>query len=74
MVIYVEQGANDLHMIQLTPSSLGLINVQNGLFFWCQLTQVILEKKPLNRCLSFAGHLPTRMHMLELILFTESVL
>jgi len=23
--------------------------IQNGLPFWCQLTQVVLEKRPLNR-------------------------
>ena len=26
------------------------IKIQNGLPFWCRLTQVILEKRPLNRC------------------------
>ena len=26
--------------------------IQNGLFFWCRLTQVVLEKRPLNRCSS----------------------
>jgi len=26
--------------------------IQNGLHFWCQLTQVVLEKKPLKRCSS----------------------
>ena len=26
--------------------------IQNGLPFWCGLTQVVLEKKPLNRCSS----------------------
>jgi len=24
--------------------------IQNGLPFWCRLTQVVLEKRPLNRC------------------------
>jgi len=24
--------------------------MQNGLPFWCQLTQVVLEKRPLNGC------------------------
>jgi len=26
--------------------------IQNGLLFWCQLTQVVLEKRPLNGCSS----------------------
>jgi len=26
--------------------------IQNGLPFWCRLTQVVLEKRPLNRCSS----------------------
>jgi len=26
--------------------------IQNGLPFWCQLTQVVLEKRPLNECSS----------------------
>ena len=26
------------------------LKIQNGLPFWCQLTQVVLEKRPLNRC------------------------
>jgi len=28
------------------------IKIQIGLPFWCRLTQVVLEKRPLNRCLS----------------------
>jgi len=26
--------------------------IQNGLLFWCQLTQVVLEKRPINWCIS----------------------
>jgi len=39
MVICLERGANDLHMVQLI-----------GLPFWCRLTQVVLEKRLLNGC------------------------
>jgi len=48
MVICLEQGANDLHMVQLMPLPPPIIScsskVQNGLRFWCWLTQVVLEK------------------------------
>ena len=47
MVIYLQCGANDLHMVQLMPLP-PIIScfskIQNGLPFWCQLTQVVLEK------------------------------
>jgi len=55
MFICLQQGANDLHMIQLMPVP-PIIScsskIQNGLPFWCRLTQVVLEKRPLNRCSS----------------------
>ena len=35
-----------------TQSSLCFIKIQNGLPFWCWLTQVVLEKRPLNVCSS----------------------
>ena len=45
--------ANDLHMVQLMPLHL-IIScssiIQNSLPFWCRLTQLVLEKRPLNRC------------------------
>ena len=46
-------GANDLHMVQLMPLPLIIScfgKIQNGLPFWCWLTQVVLEKRPLNVC------------------------
>jgi len=53
MVISLECGANDLHMAQLMPLP-PIIScfskIQNGLPFWCRLTQVVLEKRPLNVC------------------------
>jgi len=47
MVICLERGASDLHIVQLMPlppitscSS----KIQNDLPFWCRLIQVVLEK------------------------------
>jgi len=44
--------ANDLHMVQLMPLP-PIIScfskIQNGLPFWCRLTQVVLEKKAIKR-------------------------
>ena len=51
MVICLEQGANDLHMVQLMPLPpiiTCFIKIQNGLPFRCWLTQVVREKRPLN--------------------------
>jgi len=53
MVICLERGANDSHMVQLMPLPLyhPLLSccskIQNGLPFWCRLTEVVLEKRPL---------------------------
>ena len=55
MVLSLERGANDLHMVQLMPLppvSSCFIKMQNGLPFWCWLTQVVLEKRLLNGCSS----------------------
>ena len=53
MVICLERGA-DLHMAQLMPLPLTVScfsKIQIGLVpFWYQLTQVVLDKGPLNRC------------------------
>jgi len=49
----LECGANDLHMVQLMPMPpviSGFSKIQNGLPFWCRLTQAVLEKRPLNVC------------------------
>ena len=53
MVICLERGANDLHMVQLMPlptHHLLLQQIQNGSSFWYQPTQVVLEIRPLNVC------------------------
>jgi len=47
MVICLECGANDFHMVQmmpLPPIISCFSKIQNGLPFWCQLTQVVLKK------------------------------
>jgi len=55
MVICLQRCANDLRVVQLMPlppitscSS----KTHNGLPFWCWLTQIVLEKRPLNGCRS----------------------
>jgi len=53
MVIYLEWGAGDLHMVQLMPLNLIMccsIKLHNVLPFWCRLILVVLEKRPLNEC------------------------
>jgi len=55
VVMCLEQGANELHMVQLTqlpPLPLASLKFRMVLPFWYQLTQVVLEKSPLNGCLS----------------------
>ena len=51
MAICLERGANDLHMVQLMPLH-PIIScsskIQNDWPFWCQLTQVVLDRMPLN--------------------------
>ena len=51
MVICLERGA-DLHMAQLIPLPLSLASVKSRLVlpFWYRLTQVVLDKGPLNVC------------------------
>jgi len=58
VVICLERGADCLHMVQLmplhpkSPSSLASFKSRLVLPFWYQLTQVVLEKRPLNECSS----------------------
>jgi len=54
VVVCLERGA-DLHMAQLMPLPLtALAPVKSTLVlpFWYRLTQVVLEKRPLNGCSS----------------------
>ena len=63
MVICLERGADCMHMVQLMPvprhakipSSLAAFKFRLGLPFWYRLTQVVLEKRPLNGCSSCCG-------------------
>jgi len=54
VVICLEQGEVCLHTVQLmplpSPSSLTLFKSRLVLPFWYRLTQVVLEKRPLNGC------------------------
>jgi len=56
VVICLDRGAGCFHMVHLmplhpkTPSSLASFNARLVLPFWYQLTQVVLEKRPLNWC------------------------
>ena len=55
MVICLERGADCLPMAQLIPNAVHhLLPHLNRLVltFWYCLTQVVLEKRPLNRCSS----------------------
>ena len=56
MIICLEGGANYLHYgpadATTTRSSLAPVKFENGLPFWCRLTQAVLEKRPLNGCSS----------------------
>jgi len=52
MVICPERGANGPVNATATISSVALLKSRMLLRFWCWLTQVVLEKKPLNGCLS----------------------
>jgi len=57
--ICLEQGADCLHMVQLipvpSPSSLASFKSRLVLPFWYRLTQVVLEKRPLNGCSSMSS-------------------
>jgi len=55
VVICLEGGADCLHMVQLplhpkTPSSLASFKSRVVLLIWYRLTQVVLERSPLNGC------------------------
>ena len=56
MLIRLQRGADCLDMVQLMPvhlktlSALASFKSRLVLSFWYWLTQVVLEKRPLNRC------------------------
>ena len=54
MVMCLERGANDLHIVQLMPlppHHLCFRKIQNDLSFWYRPTCVILEKKAMKQLL-----------------------
>jgi len=57
MVICLERGANDLHMVQLmplpTPSSLASLKTRLVLPFWCRVARAVLVKRMLDGCHSY---------------------
>jgi len=64
VVIHLVQRADCLHMVQLmplhpkTPSSLALFKSRLVVLFWFRLTQLVLAKRPLNRCSSSKETVP----------------
>jgi len=70
VLVCLERDTDDLHMVHLMPLSAIIscfITIQNGLPFWCRLTQVVSEKRPLNgssiSCwLSFVKTMHTHTH------------
>ena len=64
VVIRLVQRADCLHMVQLmplhpkTPSSLALFKSRLVVLFWFRLTQLVLEKRPLNGCSSSKETVP----------------
>ena len=59
MFICMEPCANNLHInpagATATPSSCASLKARMVSPFWCQFTQVVLEKRPLNRSLCGTG-------------------
>ena len=60
MVVCLKRGTDGLHMVQLMPrhpktlSSLASFKSRLVLHFWYRLTQIVLEKRPLNGCSSIS--------------------
>ena len=53
MVVFLERGAD---LAQLMPLSLAPVKSRLVLPFWYRLTQVVLEKRPLNGCSYHSGY------------------
>ena len=68
MVICLEQGADRLHIVQLMPlhpqipASLTSVKSRLVLPFWYRRTQVVLEKRPLNKCSSSSSFFDSNDH------------
>jgi len=67
VVVCLERGAGCLHMVQLmplypqTPQSLASFKSRLVLLFWYRLTQVVLERRPLNGCSSSSSQYSTTL-------------
>ena len=51
MVICLDESACDLHTVRMMPllhHHVLLLEAQNGRYFWCQLAEVVLDKKSLD--------------------------
>ena len=81
MAICLQQDADCLHMVHLmplhpkTPSTLASFKSRLVLPFWYQLTQVVQEKRPLNRCSSSSLQFTTDKNTLksDKLLFFSSI-
>jgi len=52
----------------VSPSSLASLKSRMVLPFWCQLTQVVLEKRPLNGCSSSSSKCCNTMELVRILL------
>ena len=76
MVICLDRGA-DLHMSQLMPLPLTVScfsKIQIGFTFLVRLTQVVLEKGPLNGCVSLVAILILFVLQMASVTFTQFLL
>ena len=77
VVIYMEQSADCLHMVQLMPlhpktlSSVASFKSRLFLPFWYRLTRVVLEKRLLNKCSNSYFMLDVQTALVSLLLLTH---
>jgi len=57
MIMCLKRGAYGPADATATPSSLASLKSRLVSPFWCRLTQVVLEKRPLNGCLDSVAFL-----------------
>ena len=75
MVICLERGA-DLHMAQLMPlplTALAPIKSRLVLPFWYRLSQVVLEKRPLNGCSSSSSNVNSKPNEIVVIVSARAI-
>ena len=61
MVICLEQGANDLHMVQLMPLPPRHLLLHQNPEWFILLVTVVLEKRPLNGCVCVVLHMVSEL-------------